>query len=199
MLTQLAISPLNQLLRANEWALDALREHAGKTALLRALPFELKLTVTTRGDLATADAAANPDVTLTVSAGVLLRLLAHDESAAREVAVSGDMGFAATIDHVRRNLRWDYEEDLSRFFGDAAAHRLAAGVGAFDRWARSTLRNVSESVGEYAMHEQPLVASGPAVEGYSREVDEVRDQVARLEKRLELLRARLAQNQPHGD
>jgi ubiquinone biosynthesis protein UbiJ len=48
--------------------------------------------------------------------------------------------------------------------------------------------NLGQALAEYAVHEQPAFASAQAVEAFNREVDEVRDHAARLEKRLELLR-----------
>jgi ubiquinone biosynthesis protein UbiJ len=192
MLEPLATPVINRLLRANTWALDRLRAHAGKTAALVSPPVELRLTVLESGEVAAAprDGAAN--VTITAPAGVLLRLAARDESAWTAAEVSGDLEFAAAIDYVRRNLTWDYEEDLSRVFGDVAAHRMAGAVREIDRWGRATARNLAESFLEYATYEQPVLAAATELDAFNREVDDVRDHAARLEKRIELIQRRLS-------
>ena len=184
------LPPIKRLLRANTWALDRLRSHAGKTALLSAPPAALRVTVLESGELAAAAADAEPDVTIVATPGAMLRLAARDETAWQAVQASGDVDFAAAIDYVRRNIAWDYEEDLSRVFGDVAAHRIAGAVREIDRWGRTAALNLAQSFAEYATHERPMIASAPAVEAFARDVDETRDAVERLEKRISLLERR---------
>src|SRR5687768_5146927 len=118
MFEPLAAPAISRLLRGNAWALERLREHASKTAHLTCPPFELKLIVLDTGQVEAAPANALPDVTIAVTPGVLLRFAARDESAWSAAQVTGDVQFASAIDYVARNLQWDYEEDLSRLFGD---------------------------------------------------------------------------------
>ncbi|HEY0338063.1 MAG TPA: hypothetical protein VGC70_12050 [Burkholderiales bacterium] len=188
MLETLALPPLNRLLRTNTWALDRLRVHAGKTALLRCRPFELRFGVTPAGELALPLPHTTPDVAIGVTPGILLRVGARDADAWSAVEVTGDVEFAAAIDYVRRNLQWDYEEDLSRIFGDVAAHRFASVIKQLDVWGRDTTLKVGRTLAEYVTYERPLIASAHAVETFNREVDTLRDDAERLEKRLDLLR-----------
>ena len=192
MLQALAIAPLNRLLRTHTWALDRLRVHAGKTALLMCPPLQLRLSVTATGELANALPDAAPDVAIGVTPGILLRAAARDSNAWSAAEVTGDAEFAQAIDYVRRNLQWDYEEDLSRIFGDIVAHRLASLAKQLDGWGRDTALKVGRTFVEYVTYERPLVASPHAVEHFNREVDTLRDDAERLEKRLELLRRRLS-------
>ena len=187
MLEPLAVPVLNRLLRANTWALDRLRVHAGKTALLECPPFALRLTVLASGELTPAPPDTAADVNLRATPPLLLRLAARDESAWNEAQVTGDVELASTIDYVRRNLKWDVEETMSRVFGDVAAHRLTEAARRFERWGRETALDLGRAAAEYSTYEGRLLASPPAVDEFIREVDEVRDQVERLEKRLQLL------------
>ena len=192
MLEPFAAPAINRLLRTNTWALEKLRPHAGKCARLTSGVFELNLVVTDSGEVVAAPAEHAPDVTITVSPGVLLRLAARDDSAWTAAQVSGDVPFAEAIDYVQRHLVWDYEEDLSRVFGDIAAHRIAGVVRELDRWGRSAALNVAQAFAEYSIHERPMLVAARAIDEFNREVDEVRDHAARLEKRLELLQRRLS-------
>ena len=191
MLETLAIPALNRLLRAKTGALEKLRPHAGKTVRLVCLPAELNLALTDRGELAPAPAGATPDATITVTPGVAVRLAARDDSAWNAAHVSGDVQLAAAVDYVRRHLEWDYEEDLSRVFGDIAAHRMARGLRELDAFGRSAALKLAEAFTEYSTHERPTLALRGAVDAFNREVDEVRDDAARLEKRVELVRRTL--------
>ncbi len=137
--------------------------------------------------MSAAGREAAPAVTVTLTPGLMLRLAARDESAWQEVGVTGDTDFAATINQLARNLRWDVEGDLGRVFGDVAAHRMAEAGRAFQRWGEQSLENTARSAAEYWTEERPLIASRLAVHEFVSDVDVLRDDVARLEKRMENL------------
>lgn len=176
---------INHLLRSASWARDDLKPFAGRTARVEAVPFSLALTVAEGGGIAPAVAGAVPSVTLRVTPGLLLRLAARDESAWREVDIAGDADFARAIHHVARNLRWDYEEDLSRVFGDIPARRMAEAGRTFQRWGEQASDNTARSLAEYWTEEQPLIAARRDLDAFARAVDQLRDDAARLEKRIE--------------
>jgi ubiquinone biosynthesis protein UbiJ len=106
------------------------------------------------------------------------------------VDINGDADFARAIHHVARNLRWDYEEDLSRMFGDIPAHRMARAGRTLRRWGEQAADNTARSFAEYWTEEQPLIAARRDLDEFSRAVDQLRDDAARLEKRLESFRNR---------
>ena len=187
MLETLTLPALNRLLRSNTWAPEKLKPHAGKTVLVSCPPWRYAATVTCEGTLEAPVANALPDATIAVTPGVLLRAAAGDETAWRDARVNGDVELAAACDYVSRNLAWDYEESLSRIFGDVAAHRLASAARELHRWGRKTVQNLAHAAAEYATYENPMLASSIELERFSREVDTVRDDAARLEKRLQLL------------
>jgi ubiquinone biosynthesis protein UbiJ len=180
-----AASFINHLLRSASWARDALRRHAGKTARFEVFPLSAALTVLANGEVAPASAGAQPAATVRMGPGLLLRLAARDENAWREVEIAGDTDFASAVHHVARNLRWDVEEDLSRVFGDVAAHRMAETARTVHRWGEQAAENTARSFSEYWTEEQPLIAGARDLEEFGRAVDQLRDDAARLEKRLE--------------
>lgn len=185
MLDPAATAVINHLLRGASWAREELQGFSGKTARFEVLPLALSLTVLETGEVAPAAADAAPAVTISLTPGVLLRLAARDEGAWREVGIAGDTGFAAAISNLARNLRWDVEEDLSRAFGDIAAHRMAESGRTFRRWGEQALLNTGRSFAEYWTEERPLIASARDLDDFNRGVDELRDAVARLDKRVE--------------
>ena len=186
MLDPAATAFINHLLRGASWARDELRRFAGKTARFEVMPLALSLTVLESGEVAPAADAAAPAVTIRLTPGLLLRFAVRDETAWREVGIAGDTDFASAINHLVRNLRWDVEEDLSRAFGDIAAHRMAESGRTFRRWGEQALLNTGRSFAEYWTEERPLIASAHDLDDFNRAVDELRDDVARLEKRIEL-------------
>lgn len=192
MLLTVISSSVNHLLSANSWARERLKPFAGKTARFDCPPFNLALTVLESGEVAAADISATaPDVTVRLTPGLMLRVMMRDETVWTEIGIDGDTGFATVLSHITRNLRWDAEEDLSRVFGDIAAHRMIQAGRTLDQWRAQSFDNLARSFAEYWTEEQPLIARTRDVDLFNREVDQLRDDAARFEKRLENLLTRL--------
>lgn len=182
---------LNRVLRRNSWAQERLKAYGGKTVALEFPPFAAALTVLESGELATAAVETRPETTIRITPGIALRIAARDEAVWSEIPVTGDTDFATAINQVWRNLDWDIEEDLAQIFGDLAAHRMVEAGKSLDEWRAQSLDNLLRSFAEYWTEEDPLIARADEVEEFNREVDRLRDDVARFEKRLDLLAARL--------
>ncbi len=129
---------------------------------------------------------------ITLTPGVALRLLATDADAWQKVDVAGDTALAREILYIAQNLRWDVEEDLSRVFGDIAAHRMVKAAAEVKRWQRDSAENLARAAAAYWTEERPLIAARQDVERFVRDVDNLRDDVARLEKRIQQLLNRQA-------
>jgi ubiquinone biosynthesis accessory factor UbiJ len=187
MLDPAATAFINHLLRGAGWARDALKPFAGNTARFEVAPFTVSVTVLENGEVAPAARDAVPAATARLTPGLLLRLAARDESAWREVEIAGDTDFARALFHLARNLQWDVEEDLSRAFGDVTAHRMAETGRTFRVWGERAFENTARSLAEYWTEERPLIAAARDLSEFNHDVDRLRDEVARLEKRLTAL------------
>ena len=181
---------VNHLLKSASWARERLKPHAGKTARFDLAPFSVTLAIRDGGDVADAPPAAPADASFKLTPGVALRVLASDENAWRDVQATGDTVFARDILYVAQNLRWDVEEDLSRVFGDIAAHRMVQSGNDLRRWQRDSAEHLARSAASYWTEERPLIAARSDIERFLREVDTLRDDVARAEKRLGKLLSR---------
>ena len=106
------------------------------------------------------------------------------------------MELAAAISYVLANLRWDYEDDLSHVFGDVAAYRIARGVRQLSAWPALAGRSLAQGIAEYLAEERQVLATKLGAEEFTEEVDELRDAVERLDKRIDRLARRLAESPP---
>jgi ubiquinone biosynthesis accessory factor UbiJ len=178
---------INHLLAREQWARDRLTPFSGRRVRFRAAPLpDLVMEIDARGHVATC-AADDVAVTLTIPTATLPRILARDEGALRDVRLDGDAGLANAILFLFRNLRWDVEEDLSRVVGDVAAHRMAGAAHEFAAWQRLAAERLGQNVAEYLKDEAELLMHPHELEAFGRQVDEMRDAVERLEKRVERL------------
>lgn len=196
MIARAAAAAINHLLHQEGWPLERLRPYAGRSLLFRVAPFDVALMVSAAGDLAAAAADAAPDATFRLSPPLLLRIAAGDEAAQQEVLVEGDSGLAQTVLALARNLRWDAEDDLSRIFGDVAARRLAQAGRDFLQWQAQAALNLGRAFSEYLTEERPLIARSPDISEFVVEVDHLRNDVERLEKRLDKLSRRTKSKNP---
>ncbi len=175
---------INHLLRSASWARDRLQPCAGKIARFNLTPFTVTLEIRESGEIADAPAASAADATFTLTPGIALRMLAADPHAWQQVEASGDTALTREILYVAQNLNWDVEEDLSRVFGDVIAHRMTRTAHELKRWQRETADSFARSAATYWTEERPLIASRASVERFVRDVDNLRDDVARVEKRI---------------
>lgn len=188
MLSTVAARAINHLLRREGWARERLLPYKGRVARLAVPPTLVTLTVTATGEVAASE-STEPDVTVTVAAASLVDVLRDPQSASSKTQVTGDGNFAEVISYLFTHLRWDVEEDLSRVVGDVAAHRIAGLGRDLAHLPGRVADSVSRSIATYLRDEGGAVPSRPEVDAFNAEVDALRDDLARLEKRLERLEA----------
>ena len=178
---------VNHLLAPAAWAREALAEHAGKVAVFELFPLRVAVAVDPDGTLRAAPEGAAPSVTIRLTQATVFQILAEGEDAWRKANVQGDTEFAAAISRVAANLRWDVEEDLSRVFGDIAAHRMAEAGRSAAAWPKQAATSLAGNVAEYLTEEKHLLVTPLRAAEFVRDVDEMRDAVERLDKRIERL------------
>jgi ubiquinone biosynthesis accessory factor UbiJ len=188
MLERGAVAGLNHLLSQQPLAAERLRLFAGKSVEIRCPPFpELHLAIQESGLIGPAPGDQAPALVVKLKPAAVPLLLARDEAARGEIEIEGSADLAGAVDALIRDLDWDFEEDLSKVFGDAVAHRLASGGRAFAAWQREALLRLAENFAEFWAEEQPLLLRPGDADRFLRDARALRDEVARLEKRIERL------------
>jgi ubiquinone biosynthesis protein UbiJ len=183
---------VNHLLAPAEWARAALAEHSGKVAVFELFPARVALVVQADGTVRAAAADTAPAVVIRLNLATALQILSEGEQAWRKADVQGDTGFASTISRVAANLSWDVEEDLSRVFGDIASHRMAQAGRAAVEWPKQAATGMAENLAEFLTEEKHVLVTPLRAAEFVREVDELRDAVERLDKRIERLRRQIS-------
>ena len=110
-----------------------------------------------------------------------------DEAAFSAIKSSGDTAFLAEIFFLSKHLRWDAAEDLSHVTGDIAAERLVHFAEGAQQQMRESAINLSQAFAEYCTEERPLVAKSVHINQFIQQVDALRDDVERLEQRINRL------------
>lgn len=183
--SRIFIAGVNHLLKDAGWARERLVVHPGRSVRLRADPFDVRFTITPDGTLIPAAPEAIPEVTLSVPLAETPRFLGGDMARAMNaVRIEGSADLADAIGFVFRNLRWDVEEDLSRVVGDIPAHRLISAAQGLHRAQMRAFDSFGANLSEYFAQEQGLLLTRHTLFGLADELRALRDDVARLEKRV---------------
>ena len=117
---------INHVLGQEPAALERLRRQQGQCIQLSWREYRLQWQITPAGMLERAVAQTSADLHLHINQDSpfgLVQALAKGEKP--PMRIDGDVMLAADINWLVDHVRWDIEEDLSRVFGDAAAHQIA--------------------------------------------------------------------------
>lgn len=160
---------INHVIAAEPVAVGRLLPHAGRSvrfrfdgwpSVLPALPSAM-FTVTPAGLIewrAEDDLELAEDLTISVDASnparAAFRAFTGEKPA---IAVAGNAAFAADVNWLVDNLRWDIEDDLARLIGDAPAHQLASFASAVN----GALKKAAGAVRGFGKPDAPGDASAP--------------------------------------
>ena len=184
----LAVKLLNPLIRREPWAAQRLRAHTGKTVRfdIGLRPFALQ--ILPEGELSSAHDVSAPDVTLSIPSNrwrdVPAALRQRDPAAlAGLMHVQGDAALAQVVSDLTRDLRWDVEDDLSRFVGDVAAARVASTVRSVSVAAVETAKRFMGNTAEYLSDESGMLVTRSDFAHWQENVSLLQTRLAALEQR----------------
>ena len=124
------ILSLNHVLQQEPQAMERLAAQSGKSVLIPLAPWSLHAQATPAGLLDLVLDERQPQLRVTV-ADNLAQLAGKAASGDKpSIHIEGDVALAADINWLIDHVRWDWEEDLSRFIGDAPAHTIGQGLRA---------------------------------------------------------------------
>ena len=183
---------LNRNIRETTPARELCKRLDGKTIAVRVRDTALAMYFEVQDGAITlaSDSESEPDVAITGSL-VTLALMAGTmgEASVRDgsLDLTGDAYTAQAFQELLAYAKPDIEEELSALVGDAASHRLGELARGFGSWSRDARETLHANIREYLQEESGNLPSRYEVERFARHVDSLRDDVARLEARLDRL------------
>jgi ubiquinone biosynthesis protein UbiJ len=196
---------INHVLAGEPWASAELAKHAGKAIALE-MPFgRFAVQINNNGLLDAVrhsdPSAQNPDeevpspvrtaLVLTISSQALSTLLTSSgpirENAFKSVTIAGDADLAQLLGRLAGQLRWEYEEDLSKLIGDVPAHFAVAQGKKIVSAGKAASRDLLENAVEYLSEEKKVLLNQRDFAIHKNQLMELRDNVERLDKRIAIL------------
>ncbi|MDH3452133.1 MAG: SCP2 sterol-binding domain-containing protein [Gammaproteobacteria bacterium] len=101
-----------------------------------------------------------------------------------QVEIHGDVEVAKRFKRLFDTLDIDWEEQLAGFIGDYPARRAMRLLSALGVWRRRSSAVLSEDIGDYLSEEKQLLGNANQIADLHDAVDELRDDVARLNARV---------------
>jgi len=184
MLATLITHFLQHLTHQNEWSRAYLTPFAGQIIRFDFSLTHIQLCILEDGSLSVAGETHPPDATVHLPPSLALRLLANDERAKLLIKIDGHAPLATEVGKVLQHMRWDIEDDLSHAVGDIAAYKISQFSQRAYAKSKHQMNNLAEMFAEYWQEEQPLLAKKRHVAQFNADVDSLRSDLDRFEKRL---------------
>lgn len=190
-------SALNRLLELDPEFLDALEPLQNRILAVEFTGIEKKfhvqlgvegVTLLEDKDLLAIRPDGEVDISFSGNPPAMLRMINAMRRGAgapvEDVRVTGDLSLLESLKSAFQRLDIDLEELLSRYVGDVAAHEIGRVVGAVRDWSRNTRETLLLDVGEYLVEEARVSPSALELDDFAADVDRLRDDVERFEKRI---------------
>jgi ubiquinone biosynthesis protein UbiJ len=142
---------------------------------------------------ADASGHADTDAKITGAPLSLLALAGKDAQAViqrGDVRIEGDAEIAQQFRELGLLLRPDLEAGMARVVGRSGAHIAMRGMRAVADWTRAAAWTSVRNVAEYLAHETGDLVSRPEAQHYLAGVDQVREQLDRIDARLQVMEQR---------
>jgi len=184
---------LNKVLELDEDSLSALNQLTGKVISLELLntdfcvyilPFDkgVQLRSSYEDNVNVKIRGTAPDV-LTY----MLKTRTKSGDFAGSIEVIGDVGLAQDFQAIMFNLDLDWEEQLSRWFGDTVAHQMARVLKEIGSFGANASDKFQQDVSEYLRFESEMTMHNSEMDEFVHAVDTLRNDTERLKMRINRL------------
>lgn len=194
MFKPLATALLQHITHQNNWSRKHLIAFAGKAVQFNIAFIKTRLLILEDGSLGIATENADADATIHIPPSLALRLIVKDEAAKMLIKIDGDTHLATELGKILQHMHWDIEEDLSKVTGDIPANKIASFTKKTFKSAKKQSINLAEMLAEYWQEEKPILAKKWQVEKFNANVDTLRSDFTRLEKRISKLSQKIQES-----
>jgi len=180
---------VNKVLSLDEETVALLATLAGNVIEIDVLDTEFRMFILPSGKGVTleTDYEGKADVAIKGTPSALLGMISAEKIGAGDVEINGNVELAKKFQSILRDVEIDWEEYLSQFVGDIAAHKIGNFLRRVSRFAKESGKTIGMDISEYLRYEKEALLDKSEVDEFNQAVDNIRDDVERLQKRLERL------------
>ncbi|MBL8496276.1 hypothetical protein ABF87_03085 [Nitrosomonas sp. JL21] len=190
MLSTLAITSINHVLRSEHWACKRLQSFSGQTACIQILPWiHVKVLINSRGEIQNIDDSIDTDVTIILPSPMHPDRVTRELSFGEAIHVIGNQSLADELIAISKqfNISRTVEHDLSKVVGDIPAHRLTRAGKNFLQWHTENFDALSQALAEYLTEENQVLAKTDAINQLIRDIQNLQHHVEAFDHRVNCL------------
>jgi len=187
---------LNKVLRLDPDTLKKCRQLDGKSIKLEITDWDISFFILpyAQGVQLITDHHQTPNTTISGKLFNLMKVGAAGASTTAlfdaSITISGDTKTGEVLRDIFRDLDIDWEEQLSKIVGDTLAHPIASRVKKFFSLGKRSAQSFGENISEYLHYEAQQLPPKNDVEQFIERIANVRDDVDRMDARVQRLQAR---------
>jgi len=179
------INMVNRQIAEKTPAFDLSKELEGKVVSMKIRDTEHHLDfIMIENKLQAVNDSDDHDVQITGSLLTFTSLIKNSpEEAVRDGLLNfqGDIGTGQKFQELMRYAKPDFEEELSRVFGDMAAQNIGKVNSKVSHWVKDSKNILEQNISEYLQEEQKILPSQYEFNKFQVAVNKLRDDVDRIE------------------
>lgn len=179
------INMVNRQIAEKTPAFDLSKELEGKVISMKIRDTEHHLDfIMIENKLQAVNDSDDHDVQITGSLLTFTSLIKNSpEEAVRDGLLNfqGDIGTGQKFQELMRYAKPDFEEELSRVFGDMAAQNIGKVNSKVSHWIKDSKNILEQNISEYLQEEQKILPSQYEFNKFQVAVNKLRDDVDRIE------------------
>lgn len=109
------------------------------------------------------------------------------DSLSTKIHIHGDLALAEAFHSALKEIDFDWEEKLSYVLGDTLAFQLSEVTKSTRDWGKTFIKHRAQDLTEYLQFEKQCLPSQAEVSDFCKDVDILRNDVERLQIRIEKL------------
>lgn len=191
MFNSLSLPVINRALSDDPWAMQRLAAFAGSTLRITLADKPLvRYRIEPNGLLAAHEAFGDDEPTLSIElpADAAVRFISNGRHGVLKAAkIRGNIDLANTVNDVLDNIRPDPEAFLASKIGDIAAHRAVSFFSSVKTGIEQLAVRLKDQFTEHVAEGHSVIVPNDEVTAFIAEVDTLRNDVARLQQRIERL------------
>ena len=108
-----------------------------------------------------------------------------------KIHIAGDAELAQHLQKWLSNFDPDWDELISRTFGDVLGFQIARSARGFGSWLTRSMSQFAATSADYLQDESRDIANRIELESWYEEVDDLRDAIERASRRIDALAAKV--------
>jgi ubiquinone biosynthesis protein UbiJ len=189
---------INHLIEQERWAHELLLPREGQSISI-ALPIGDFQIAIQEGMFVNAGNNNPSSVNLVITQEAIWTFLKEGKSGAMKfVKISGDIDFAADLNRLAADLKWEVEEDLSKLVGDAPARRVVLESQKMVHQTQLAMTDLKGGIRDYLVHEKNILVDSQQMNDFKSQLRLLRDQIDRAEKKVNQLEHAFNSKQTHS-